>query len=94
MDKHRPISSNAVSGQSGKTPSESLTKEVGRGVVKGLLQEAKATLKWGVGGAMFGAAVLGGLGFWKFGTLGLGVGALAGAVLGGVGGIWVYLSAT
>lgn len=76
-----------------KPKEESFIKELGKDVGKGLLQETGTTIKWAAGGALLGALVLGGLGLWKFGTVGLGVGAIAGAVLGGIAGGWLYFSA-
>ena len=73
--------------------SEGFIKELGRDVGKGLLQEAGTTIKWAVGGAIFGAIVVGGLGLWKFGVTGLGIRAVAGAVIGGAIGGWTYFSA-
>ena len=69
---------------------DSFAKEVG----KGLLHEGKNTVKWGLGGALLGAAVLGGAGWFKFGfKLGL-IGAGVGAIVGGIGASWCYLSAS
>lgn len=76
-----------------KPGTEGFIKEVGRGVGQNLLRETGTTIKWAVCGAVVGAVVLGGLGFWKFGAVGLGVGAIIGAVVGGATGGWVYLSA-
>jgi hypothetical protein len=75
-----------------KPKDESFIKELGKDVGKGLLQETGSTLKWAAGGAVLGALVLGGLGLWKFGLIGLGIGAAAGAILGAVAGGWFYLS--
>jgi hypothetical protein len=58
-----------------------------------LVHETGTTIKWAVGGALIGAVVLGGLGFWKFGVTGLAIGAIAGGVVGGVIGGWFYFSA-
>jgi hypothetical protein len=77
-------------------PSEfkSFGKEVGKGLLKEAKMEAKITMKWGLGGALVGAVVLGGVGWFKFGTtIGL-IGAGAGALLGGAFAVWFYLSAT
>jgi hypothetical protein len=69
---------------------ESVVKEVG----KGLLKEARPTLKWGLGGPLVGAVALGGAGWFKFGAkVGL-IGAGVGAVVGGIGAGWFYISAT
>ena len=64
-------------------------KEIGRDVGTDLLHETGTTIKWAVGGALIGAVVLGGLGFWKFGVTGLTIGAIGGGVVGG----WLYFSA-
>ena len=64
-----------------------------KGVGKELLRETGTTIKWAVGGAVFGAIVVGGLGLWKYGVTGLGIGAVAGAVIGGAVGGWAYFSA-
>jgi hypothetical protein len=70
--------------------SDSFAKEVG----KGLIEEGKNTIKWGLAGALFGVVVLGGAGWFKFGfKLGL-IGAGVGAVVGGIGAAWIYISAT
>ena len=76
-----------------KSGTTGFIKEIGRGVGTDLLHETGATIKWAVGGALIGAAVLGGLGFWKFGVTGLAIGAIAGGVVGGVGVGWFYFSA-
>lgn len=64
------------------------------GVKEGLVEEAGRWLKWAFGGALLGALVLGGLGLYWFGLTGLGIGAAAGAVLGGFGAWLFYVSAT
>ncbi|MGB0413109.1 MAG: hypothetical protein ACPGJU_01570 [Coraliomargarita sp.] len=64
-------------------------KEVGREVGKDLVRETGTAIKWAVGGALIGAVVLGGLGFWKFGVTGLAIRAIVGGVVGG----WFYFSA-
>ena len=68
-------------------------KEIGRDVGTDLLHETATTIKWAMGGALIGAVVLGGIGFWKFGVTGLAIGAIAGGVVGGVIGGWFYFSA-
>ena len=68
-------------------------KEIGQEVGQDLVQETGTTIKWAVGGALIGAVVLGGLGFWKLGVTGLAIGAIAGGVVGGVVGGWFYFSA-
>ncbi|MFT4550252.1 MAG: putative membrane protein YeaQ/YmgE (transglycosylase-associated protein family) [Verrucomicrobiales bacterium] len=69
---------------------EGFAKEILRDTSKGLLKEAVVTLKWGIAGAVVGAALLGGAGLWKFGFTGLWVGALVGALVGGVGAVVLY----
>ncbi|MGB0582443.1 MAG: hypothetical protein ACPGVU_22350 [Limisphaerales bacterium] len=69
---------------------DSFAKEVG----KGLLHEGKNTVKWGLGGALLGAVVLLGAGWFKFGfKVGL-IGAGVGAIVGGIGAAWLYISAS
>ena len=51
-----------------KSGTAGFIKEIGRDVGTDLLHETGTTIKWVVGGALIGAAVLGGLGFrggWK-----------------------------
>ena len=76
-----------------KSGTTGFIKEIGRDVGTDLLHETGATIKWAIGGALIGATVLGGLGFWKFGVTGLAIGAIAGGVVGGVVGGWFYFSA-
>jgi hypothetical protein len=72
------------------SPRESFTKELG----KGLLKEGKTTVKWGFWGAVVGAVALGGAGWFKFGPkVGL-IGAAVGAVVGGIGAAWIYITAS
>ena len=68
-------------------------KEIGREAGTDLVHETGTTIKWAMGGALVGAVVLGGLGFWKFGVSGLAIGAIAGGIVGGVVGGWFYFSA-
>lgn len=74
-----------------KPNSEGLVKETAREIGKGLVGEIKNILMWGLGGAILGALVLGGFGFAKFGQTGLGIGAVAGGVIGAVLGAGVYI---
>jgi len=70
--------------------------EVGRFFIdfgKGLLDDLGLSFRWALWGAIIGALVLGGVGFWYFSWAGLGYGLLAGAVLGGVGAWLLYLFA-
>ena len=76
-----------------KSGTKGFIKEIGRDVGTDLLHETGTTIKWAVGGALIGAAVLGGLGIWKFGVTGLAIGSIAGGVVGGVVGGWFYFSA-
>ena len=71
-----------------------VVKNVGREVSKELVREAGRTMKWGGTCALVGATALGVLGLWKFGLTGLGIGIVAGAVVGGVGGIILYVKAS
>lgn len=73
--------------------SEGFIKEVGRDVGKHLLRETGTTIKWAFSGAVVGAIVVGGIGFWKFGVTGMWIGAVTGALLGGAIGGWAYFSA-
>jgi len=73
--------------------SKGFVREVGRDVGKHLLRETGTTIKWAFGGAVVGAIIVGGVGFWKFGVTGLWIGAVAGALLGGAMGGWAYFSA-
>ena len=68
-------------------------KEIGREAGTDLVHETGTTIKWAMGGALIGAVVLGGLGFWKFGVTGLTIGAIGGGIVGGVIGGWFYFSA-
>ena len=47
-----------------------------------MIEDAKSTLLWTLGGAVTGALILGGLGAFYFGWSGFGIGLLAGAVVG------------
>ena len=76
-----------------KTGIVGFIKEIGREAGTDLVHETGTTIKWAMGGALIGAVVLGGLGFWKFGVTGLAIGAIAGGVVGGVIGGWFYFSA-
>ncbi len=72
------------------SPGRKLASEVG-GELK---REAGAWLKWFAVGAVVGAVILGGLGFYILGFKGLLGGAAVGAILGGTG-LWLfYLNAT
>ncbi len=62
---------------------------VGRSFADG----AKESLRWFLIGAVIGAVVLGGVGAYYFGWTGLGIGLIAGAVIGGIGLWWMYMSA-
>ncbi|MEM8885560.1 MAG: hypothetical protein AAGD14_15955 [Planctomycetota bacterium] len=57
----------------------------------GVVEGAKSSLRWALGGAIVGALVLGVAGAWFAGVTGLGIGAAVGAVLGGIGAWWFYL---
>ena len=61
-----------------ESPHHGFLREVGRSVV----DEAKSSLKWTLGGAVTGAVILGGVGAYYFGWSGLGIGLVAGAVIG------------
>ncbi|MHC4938654.1 MAG: hypothetical protein ACYTHK_06770 [Planctomycetota bacterium] len=68
---------------------DSLAKEIR----DGLAEEAKSWLLWALAGAIVGAVLLGGIGAYFAGLKGLGIGALAGAALGGIGVGIIYLQA-
>ncbi len=61
---------------------------------RGLVSELGVSLRWALWGAIIGALLLGGAGFWYFSWQGLGYGLLAGAVIGGVGAWLFYLFAS
>jgi hypothetical protein len=65
-----------------------------QGLVKEFRQEARSALRWARNGAIVGAVVLGGIGLWYFGLVGLGIGAGIGAVVGGVGAFLLYSDAS
>lgn len=58
---------------------DSFAREVGRGLV----EEAKDSVRSAAIGAVLGSAVLGGAGFYYFGLYGLLFGGILGAVIGG-----------
>lgn len=67
---------------------------LGDEIIGEVKREAGAWLKWAATGAVLGAVILGGLGFYLLGFMGLLGGAAAGAVLGAIG-LWLfYLNAT
>ena len=75
----------------GKQPSgDSGVGDIGRAVGRGLVEEGRNWLRWAGGGALVGAVFLGGAGGYYFGLNGLGIGALAGAVIGAVGALVLY----
>ena len=74
-----------------KAPSRGLVKETARDIGKDFVGGTKTTLKWALGGAIVGALVVGGVGFWLLGMKGLGIGVLIGAVLGAIVGGGAYL---
>jgi len=94
MNSRSPKSTESDSSKTEIEQSEGLAKEVIRQTSKGLLKEAAVTLRWGLSGAVAGAALLGGIGFWKFGVTGLWIGAVAGALIGGVGAVVLYTVGT
>lgn len=73
-------------------PPESRT--LGQEVREDIVREAGVWLRWAVVGAIVGAVLVGGVGFWVFGFPGLVWGAGIGAALGGVGSWLFYLHAT
>jgi len=74
-----------------KDQSPGFMEEMARDVGKDLASETKTTLKWALGGAIVGALIIGGIGFWLLGMKVLGVSALIGAVIGAIAGGWIYL---
>lgn len=77
-----------------KNDQKSGEESIGKAVRQELADEARSWLRWAVAGAAIGAVILGGAGMYFFGWKGLGIGALAGAVVGGVGFWLFYLYAT
>ena len=71
--------------------SEGFAQDTAREVGKDLVSGTKKILKWALGGAIVGALVVGGVGFWLLGMKGLGIGVLIGAVIGAIVGGGVYL---
>lgn len=70
------------------------TESLVKGVGKGLLEEGKTTFKWGFWGALVGAVGAGGFGWYRFGFKAGLIGAGVGAVVGGIGAVGIYLSAS
>ena len=60
------------------SPDHGFLREIGRS----LLDDAKSSLLWTLGGAVTGALIVGSLGAYYFGWSGLGIGLMAGAVIG------------
>ncbi len=60
-------------------------------IVKAIARETKTLLQWALGGAIVGALVVGGVGFWLVGMEGLGIGALIGTGVGAIAGGGIYL---
>lgn len=75
-----------------RTP-DSVVEAIKEGVTEGVVEAGRSMLSWAVGGAFLGAAVLGGFGLYHLGTIGLAIGAAAGAVIGGVGSWAFYVTA-
>jgi hypothetical protein len=69
---------------------ESVVREIGRAFGRGLVNEGRRWLRWAGTGAVVGAVLLGPAGGYFFGLEGLGIGLLAGAVIGGVGSLLLY----
>ena len=72
-------------------PSRGFVEEIATDVGKDLVSGTKTILKWALGGAIVGALVVGGVGFWLFGMKVLGIGGLIGAVIGAIVGGAMYL---
>ena len=60
------------------SPNQGFLREMGRS----LLDDAKSSLRWTLGGAVTGALIVGGLGAYYLGWSGFGIGLVAGAVIG------------
>jgi hypothetical protein len=90
MKSQSPQSTESDRAQTEIELSEGIAKEVFLETSKGLLKEAAVTLRLGISGAAVGAVLLAGSGCWKFGFTGLWIGAIAGALVGGVGAIVLY----
>lgn len=71
--------------------SDPIGKHALDGAKEGLREAATGSLKWMAGGALVGALALGGPGLVKFGPAGLAIGAVVGALVGGLGAWWFYL---
>ena len=73
-------------------PQNETTTSLASEVVSGVKAEARNSLRWAAWGAGIGAVMLGAAGLWFFGPVGLAVGAAIGAIAGGLGAWFVYLS--
>lgn len=77
-------------------PDENKQPSFWKQLLTGILDDQKSALKFGLGGAMLGAAAGIALGVYLFATFGLagvGVCMLGGAIIGFVGAWFMYLSA-
>jgi hypothetical protein len=68
------------------------TNPIVEGAKEGVVEFARSSVKWILGGALVGAVVVGVVGMVLFGWTGLAIGAVAGAVGGGIGAWLFYLS--
>ena len=74
-----------------EAPNRGFVKETARDIGRDFVGGTKTTLKWALCGAILGALLVGGVGFWLLGMKGLGIGALIGAVIGAIVGGGGYL---
>lgn len=77
-----------------KPEETSLLRAFGRGLGQEVATEARTWLLWAVCGAVVGAVLLGGAGLYLFGLQGLGIGLIAGIILGGIVSWLFYLFAS
>ena len=61
-------------------------------VASSVKDQARTSLRWAAWGAGLGATVLGVAGFWFFAPVGFAIGAALGALVGGLGAWFVYVS--
>lgn len=71
-----------------ESPNPGILGTIGRSIAEG----ARNSLRWAAVGAIIGALLLGGLGGYYFGWSGLGVGLLAGAVIGALVFWWLFMT--
>lgn len=72
-----------------ETEQESLLREIGTELKEELKDEVSTWFRWALGGAVVGSIILGGFGIYVAGFSGFLVGAVAGALIGGIG-AWIF----